>query len=174
MTAEGAYWAEAVVREATVSVGGDGCTCLDFSPASHQRSLLAYGTSGGAIGVWHVGAGPAPTAFCKPTRAGGGDAAAAVVSFGWSRDGTELSATHASGVARLWSFSGHSAALAGLASKRAATLRRRRAQLEASEAAAAAQQKGDGAAEAAAQAALTEATSMLQSEATDEQSAWQV
>ena len=73
VVAEGAYWAAHAVESTFINVEkdiGSACVKLHFSP-NWERNLLAAGTKGGGLAVWHVDNGPTvtPSASLASSRA---------------------------------------------------------------------------------------------------------
>ena len=131
--AEGAYWEGTKVEMSVVPLAGAGAECVDlrFSP-NNERTLLACGTRGGGVSVWHLDAGPQLT-LLRTQPAVRGSAPNAVRSVRWSHDGTELATSDHSGLTRVWTVAAQMPLLVDLSTQRARTFRQQMLQLDANE-----------------------------------------
>ena len=117
VSAEGLYWRHTRVDSAFLpckDAFGEPAV-LRFAP-SGERTLLAAGTQGGGVLVWHVDAGPTPTPLrrCPRVRS---EAPNSVLGLAWSLDGTELAAVTDDGISRVWTVASQVPSLTSLSSK---------------------------------------------------------
>ena len=105
--AEGVYCSEMRVMSTFIPLKDYGSepTGLQFAP-SDERTLLAAGTQGGGVLVWHVDNGPAITPLRRLPRVRS-ELPNPILHLQWSNDCTELVTTDDCGLTRVWALSAH-------------------------------------------------------------------
>ena len=172
LAAEGQYWRATRVDATFTATKSDGKDAgsevarMHFAPSMH-RTMLAAGTKGGGVCVWHVDHGPTVTPLRKLPRVKS-EAPNPVRAIRWSLDATELLTADECGVTRVWSVSGRVPALTTVSTQRSQVFIHQVEKMEAEEAAEEARGNGDTQKEAAAKEAAAAATEAMERAAAEE------